>query len=222
VNTLPVKESQIAGAILPETYKNARTAIEKCSRLDECKDWANKAEAIASYAKQAGDNTLRKCADRIQARAMLRCGELLKEIPSKAGKAIGVGVPPHQSQRDKAAREAGLSRDQKHTALRVASVPKGLFETLVESDDPPTVTGLAELGTRKIPYKHTVPSENFAEATKIGGAIRLLSRQITGIDPEYCLAGIEPHERKETLGIAKSCAVWLQTFINLMEGTRHG
>jgi hypothetical protein len=222
VNTLPVKESQIAGAILPETYKNARTAIEKCSRLDECKDWANKAEAIASYAKQAGDNTLRKCADRIQARAMLRVGELLKEIPGKVGRPENNRGGTSPISRSGAAKDAGLSRDDKRTALRVASVPKGRFDELVESDDPPTVTELAELGTRKTPYKHTVPSENFAEATKIGGAIRLLSRQITGIDPEYCLAGIEPHERKETLGIAKSCAVWLQTFIKLMEGTRHG
>ena len=107
MNTLPVKESQIAGAILPETYKNARTAIEKCSRLDECKDWANKAEAIASYAKQAGDNTLRKCADRIQARAMLRVGELLKEIPAGKGGVLG-GTHPQVGGRSKAAQDAGL------------------------------------------------------------------------------------------------------------------
>ena len=50
-----------------------------------------------------------------------------------------VGAVPLIS-RDKAAREAGLSRDQKHTALRVASVPKGQFDELVESDNPPTIT----------------------------------------------------------------------------------
>ncbi len=37
--------------------------------VDECQDWANKAEALASYAKMADDDALRKLADRIQARA---------------------------------------------------------------------------------------------------------------------------------------------------------
>jgi len=219
VNTLPVKESQIAGAMLPETYKNARAAIEKCSRLDECKDWANKAEAIASYAKQAGDNTLRKCADRIQARAMLRVGELLKEIPAQPGKRTDlVGASP-QGSRASAARDAGLSRDQKVTALRVASVPKDVFEQMVESDEPPTVTGLAEIGTKKTPFKHTVPPENFAVATRIGGTIGRLSRDIDGITSEYFLAGLETHEKDNILKNTRLCFDWLSTLIRIMEVT---
>jgi hypothetical protein len=43
-------------------------------------------EALASYARQAHDDTLLKLATRIQARAMQRVGELLKEIkPNKGG-----------------------------------------------------------------------------------------------------------------------------------------
>jgi hypothetical protein len=113
-----------AAARLPETYQNAKIAIEKCSRVDECKDWADKAEAIASYAKQAGDNTLRRCADRIQARAIQKCGELLKEIPAGKGGVVG-GTHPQVGGRSQAARDAGLSVDQRKTALRVANVPKG-------------------------------------------------------------------------------------------------
>jgi len=48
--------------------------------MDECKSWADKAEALSSYAKQANDNTLHRLADRIQARAIRREGELLEEI----------------------------------------------------------------------------------------------------------------------------------------------
>lgn len=115
---LPVKGSNILGARLPETYQHARTAIEKCSRLDECKDWANKAEAIASYAKQADDPTLRRCADRIQARAIQRCGELLKEIPAKAGSKYEVGGRVStSSERARAASDAGLSTDQRRTCV---------------------------------------------------------------------------------------------------------
>jgi hypothetical protein len=38
------------------------------------------------------------------------------------------------------ARDAGLSTDQKNTALRVASIPPEEFEAAVESDKPPTET----------------------------------------------------------------------------------
>jgi AbiEi antitoxin C-terminal domain len=70
----------IANAKLPKIYESARVALAECSRIDECKDWADKAEALASYARQADDDSLRKTADRIQARAIRRCGELLKEM----------------------------------------------------------------------------------------------------------------------------------------------
>ena len=53
--------------------------------MDECAPWALKAEALASYAKRAGDDELRKFADRIQARAIRRCGELLKQIKPATG-----------------------------------------------------------------------------------------------------------------------------------------
>ena len=96
---------------------------------------------------------LEKTALRIRARAIERCGELLKEIPKeRAGQKIGRGDdPPSNSPRQEAARSAGLSRDQAKTAIRVANVPKGDFERLVESPMPPTVSELAERGKRPAP-----------------------------------------------------------------------
>ena len=48
--------------------------------------WADKAAALASYAKQSEDTTLEKAALRIRARAIRRAGELLKAImPAKGG-----------------------------------------------------------------------------------------------------------------------------------------
>ncbi len=121
--------------------------------MEECKDWADKMAALASYAKQSDDQTLYNAAVRIKARAIRRCGELLREIdPAKGGQphqranSTRGGAPPSRMQ---AAREAGLSDDQRKTALRVAGVPRDEFEALVESATPPTVTELAERGTQK-------------------------------------------------------------------------
>src|ERR1043166_10313636 len=56
-------------ARLPATYQAAQKAISKCSKIDECKSLSDKAAALASYARQARDHTLRRMAARIQARA---------------------------------------------------------------------------------------------------------------------------------------------------------
>jgi DUF3102 family protein len=105
---------------------------------------ADKMEALASYARQAHDETLHNYAKRIQGRAVRRTGELLKEIePGKAGRPpneeIGAGARPNLT-RSEAAADAGLSDHQRKTALRVASIPPTEFEAAVESDKPPTVT----------------------------------------------------------------------------------
>ena len=90
----PAHLPSVALAKLPHTYEQAKTALATCERIDECADWANKAEALASYAKQAQDDELRKTADRIQDRAIRRCGELLAAIKAGAPGPRSVGAPP--------------------------------------------------------------------------------------------------------------------------------
>jgi len=144
---LPV---DVKNARLPVAYESAKQALAECTRIDECQSWADKAEALASYARQAKDSTLRKQADRIQARAIRRAGELLKAIEPGQGehwKTKRVGTDPFT--RKAAATDAGLSERQRKTALRVASVPTGEFERLVESEEPPTATALAKRGTKR-------------------------------------------------------------------------
>ncbi|MFO0349980.1 MAG: hypothetical protein ACK51S_08615 [Alphaproteobacteria bacterium] len=103
-------------------------------------------------------------ADRIQARAIRRCGELLRQIPqgqgARDGKRQEGDLPPLT--RTEAAPDAGLSEHQRKTALRVAAIPEPEFTQAVESDAPPTVTALAERGRQARPQleaddAHTYP-----------------------------------------------------------------
>lgn len=141
----------INDATLPETYERAKTALTECSSLDECKDWSDKAAALASYARQSKDDSLAKMAQRIQARAIRRAGELLKQImPNKGGRPSETSAATDTSlSRKQAADDAGLSDRQRNNALRVASVDEQEFTDMIESDSPPTVTKLAEIGTKK-------------------------------------------------------------------------
>jgi hypothetical protein len=59
---LPAVRSE---APLPITYTEARAALERCERVDECAEWADRAGALASYARQARDRELEAMAKRI-------------------------------------------------------------------------------------------------------------------------------------------------------------
>ena len=158
-------------------------ALSRCAKVDECKSWADKAEALSSYAKQANDKTLHRLADRIQARAIRREGELLEEVvaaktgpkPKNSGPA-----PAANSGRFAMGRAAGLSDRQTKTALRVAKIPQPEFEEAVESENPPTVTELAERGTKRKPLVDLGDRtpEQFQAATWLIGAVEGLQRYI--------------------------------------------
>lgn len=148
--SLPATLENIGEARLPAAYQAAQKAIAECERVDECKSWSDKAAALASYARQARDDSLRVMAVRIQARAERRCGQLLKQVP-RGDESTRYGqdgtVPPVN--RTQMAEQAGLSERQRKTALRLASIPEQDFNRQVESPAPPTVTCLAEQGTER-------------------------------------------------------------------------
>lgn len=157
MDNLPATIPDPATAQLPAAYETARKAIAECYRLDEVKDWADKAAAIATYARMANDDTLRVTAVRIQERAYRRGGELLKQIAPANGANQNIREGDHPKvTRESAARDAGLSEHQRKVALRLASIPEDKFERALESGSPPTLEALAKWGTLPRPQQPPV------------------------------------------------------------------
>jgi len=213
---LPANLPSIAHAKLPATYDGAKAALEKCSRIDECAEWANKAEALASYAKQAEDAELQKMAERIRARAIRRCGELLRAIkrPEQGGRPTKNGGGSAPVSRAQAGRDAGLSRDQRRDAIRVARVPEADFEAAVESDDPPTVTRLLEERRPKpiVDLKGRDPRE-YAAATQALGLMRRFAEFTTEKAPEAIARGASGRERVILRKQAAAIIEWLKALL---------
>lgn len=211
----------IESAKLPIVYERATQALSECTRIDECKEWANKAEALASYARQSKDDTLRKMAERIQARAIRRCGELYKQIePGKTGPKTELqDATVLQLTRTQAAREAGLSERQTKTALRVSNIPAPEFNALVESEEPPTVTKLAELGKqeRKPLYDlEGINPDHFKQATYIIGSLKRLLEDCEKSDPADIAKAIKEFERQKVREQLARLEGWLDRFaVNL-------
>jgi hypothetical protein len=178
-----VYDIDTGGASLPATYQAAKSALAECSRIDECKDWADRASALASYAKQAQDSQLEDMARRIKHRAFRRAGELLRQIePGKTGPKpeLGDGDVP-QFSRKQAASDAGLSERQMKQVQRMANVPEPVFEQMVEQGC--TATEIAEAGTVK-------KSVNRDEARKLMAAIKTYRDRLSGVDLDEALAGL--------------------------------
>lgn len=177
-------------ARLPSTYQAAKAAIRDCATVDECKGWADKAAALASYAKQAQDDQLEQLARRIRARATRRVGELLKQIePSKGGRPSETGdAADHSFSRKAAAASAGLSERQAKTAQRLASVPEDDFEEMVESGA--TVTQIAAAGTQ-------TREPNRDEARALVAALKGYADRLGGIDIPEALAALSATQRAE-------------------------
>ena len=89
-------------------------------------------------------------------RAVRREGELLEEIEAaKPGPNNSVRSTTPNSGRFAAGAEAGLSRHQTVTALRLANIPAAEFELAIEGDHPPTVSdgvGTRSNGGRRRPF----------------------------------------------------------------------
>lgn len=190
-----------SSAKLPASYENAKTALANCVSLDECMTWGDKMEALASYAKQSKDDELMKMATRIRDRAIRRAGELLKQIePAKPGPKAEIGMGDHtQFGRQAAAEEAGMSKHQQVQAIRVANVPEKEFERQVESENPPTVTKLAQQGTRPAPkpvvdLKGRDPGE-FNRSLHFVAEFEAYQRSIEKIDIDAILPALIDSER---------------------------
>lgn len=199
---------------LPASYEHARDVLASCASIDECQDWADKAAALASYARQADDKTLENYAVRIRSRAIRRAGELLKEYDAR-GDHRKSGDTPTSSQRE-VAEKARMSKDQQVTAVRVANVPAEAFEGQIESDSPPTVTALAEQGKKSLPRKEA--PLGFAEATSFIGEIEKLHAFLKDKPPSLVLGGMRKFEIADLLPLIGEVRDWLQLFIKQSGG----
>lgn len=193
--------TNVSGASLPQTYRNAQIALQECSQVDECKDWADKAAALASYARQSEDDQLEKMAQRIRARAIRRAGELLKQVEDARK---GQNLPGAKSEdaptfsRSDAAREAGMSKHQQVQATRIANLPEADFNAQVESDKPPTLSQLASQGVKKrepiIDLEGRDPKE-YNRALHYVGDFEQAARDLASLNHDAVLPTLNEKER---------------------------
>ena len=216
----------ISDAPLPERYEAAKRAVAECHRVDECKEWSDRAVALASYARPVRDHELVTLAQRINGRAVRRCGELLREADGRGehrkSKTDGGDSSSNPPSRKELAESAGISERQQVTATRVARIPEDEFEAAVDSPDPPSVTKLAEMGKRKREgpaHLEGIDPAVFSQATQVGGSLRRFREEaVEEVTPEEYARGLRKAEFSEAVRTAEVIVEWLGEFISIVEG----
>lgn len=212
----------VGDAPLPVKYEAAKQALAECSSVDECSTWAKKAAALASYARQADDRSLEDMAARIRARAIKRCGELLREVKPTPGKRTDLKPTTGTDSRFEVAKQAGMSQRQAIDALRVSRIPAAEFEAAVESANPPTITELAERGTRKaapLIDLHGRDPAKFNRSLLVAGRISDLAADIANLSAKDMAAGCLPRQVKPLLTNATALSDWLANLVAELEST---
>jgi hypothetical protein len=133
----------------PSNYVEAKGALAKLACGDECKQWADKAHALKSYAKQMSGRALENYARRVKDRAVRQGGKLLAQVKAERGGDRKSKDRQRPVDRKTAANAAGLSPGQAKEMQCVATVPEPQFDAMVEASKPATVGELAEAGTKK-------------------------------------------------------------------------
>lgn len=209
-----IHKLDVNSASLPAVYERAKTALVQCCDLDECKDWSDKAHALASYARQANDDELNNLAIRIRARAMRRCGELLKMFDGKGNNQHKEGNHLKLT-KSEIGTESGLSEHQIKTANRLANIPENEFEQAIESDTPPTITELSEEGKRiaaNREYLSRPKPEGFADQIHFRGSLEYVLEFTDQFSPEYLINGMEEWEKSETISMINKLLLWFDLF----------
>jgi hypothetical protein len=163
-----------------------------------------------------------KVVPRIQARAIRRCGELLRTVPVASGAHMKQeGAHPFLT-REQVATDAGLSEHQRKTALRLTAIPEQDFVAQIESDKPPTITALAKQGTVEQPKPlidlRGIPPADYARATEAIGPLRRFSEFCKAQPPARIAGALMPHEVASVLKNVSIVDAWLDEFVaNLKE-----
>ena len=120
-------------------------------------------------------------------------GMLLKEIVAAKNQHDVIARGSESPSRKQAFRDAGLFEDQGKEALRVASIPKKVFDQHVESDNVPSITTLADMG---LLLKSIAPSKGGRPSETRDGADPSFRAQIATD------AGLSERKRKDALRVA--------------------
>lgn len=189
---------------MPVQYDQACKALIACETIDEAKFYANKADALAAWAKINKSNDAEVAAQRIKLFSYRRMSELADEIagPGKGrgrhGRSPG-NAPIGQRQ---LLRGHGFRNMEIDNIRKVGTLEKKAFDAFMASPRPPPMSHIHDsLAQSSIPWR---------EFSRRGGGLRSFCRSNAA---KECARELLPRE----VAAARAMAIELQEWIDEFE-----
>ena len=103
----------------------------------------------------------------------------------------------------------GLSERQTLEATRFANIPEEKFEEIIESDNIPPKSEIAELGTKK----REIKVDKSYKAVSFLSWLRDFKKACDEDDPLYLLSVMDDKQKQKTLATIKELENWFDTFV---------
>jgi hypothetical protein len=197
-------------------YDAMCSAIAACHKVDEAKQFRDKARALEIYSKQARNTEAERKAGEIRLRAERRAGQLLKDMKERGERQKKGGDRKSKSRRPTlisdttpkpTIAELGITKDQSSQWQGLAEVPEKEFEELIAAPGPkPTTQGI--LNARKLQAAPTPALD--ADALWLWGRLCDFERgSILSRDQTEVLQLMTDSMRAATQRVAPIVAAWL-------------
>ena len=202
----------VDSARLPEAYKRFKQELAACLRIDDAKQWASQAEALAAWSRMCGDRDVERMWKGFRQLAQRRYGELRKLVAPRGG--------DHKSQRFRRFQNQNKNPPFDRQASAFAQVPKETFEAEVEkgaTDHQLTMLGreaaakqrakARKADNEKLPPSHPASPQQKA-ATKLLVLVERTRNEGKAINFEHALAGMTEAERTKFVKDCTAIAEW--------------
>lgn len=208
--------------LVPVEYESAVNALQACMTIDDSKYWADKADALAAWAKIYRDDEAGRKARQLKLLAFRRMGEIASELRrAKPLRKVGKDGRNKFYGTTKGGRsaliDAGLKPDAAANALHIAKMDDANFRRAVDSPRPPGVSSLAH---QQRSVSHSEPYRRLIYGMGAGGILSQLVWYCAKNDARALAKTVLPDESPRLTESITGVVEWLDEFMRCMPKSR--
>jgi hypothetical protein len=146
----PLGRHGTVAVVAPIEYEQACRAIVACTLLEDARHWANKADALAAWAKMYGDDRVSLEARRLKLHAYRRMASLAEELLPEWAAEHQIGAERRISSLV-VLKDQGLTQGIAQTVRKVGLLTDQKFDKAVNAKKPPTPGELVNIENAPVP-----------------------------------------------------------------------
>jgi len=190
----PIPPISARAGVVPVRYQDACKAIAACITIEDTRQWANKADALAAWAKMYRDDTVSAEARRLKLHAYRRMAALADELCPNWRKGQRGGP-------QKVLREHGMTGSQAQTVHAVGEVPRRKFDQALKQPKPPSPATLVHFDCAASP--------GWARMSRALSVVRAIGKHNNA---RQLARTLDPSATAHARVLAVEALEWLRTF----------